>query len=81
MDDNVSRLEIKLSAEEASDVLNFVLKDEATNTWYDNSGSNFRLPLHGEVKGAPPEEQVRVDLAAAVVAALRLSSSGALLLH
>ncbi|KAF5843594.1 hypothetical protein DUNSADRAFT_12856 [Dunaliella salina] len=48
VDDHGSHLFIMLSAEEASDVLNFVLKDDATNTWYDNSGSNFRLPLHGE---------------------------------
>eukprot|EP00967_Tisochrysis_lutea_P058591 scaffold74548_cov16-Tisochrysis_lutea.AAC.2 len=53
VDDQGSHLFIMLSAEEASDVLNFVLKDEATNTWYDNSGSNFRLPLHGEASGKP----------------------------
>jgi hypothetical protein len=28
-----------------SDVLNFVLKDDASNTWYDHFGSNFAVAL------------------------------------
>lgn len=33
-DGNQSAVVIKLPGDEASDVLNFVLKDEATNTWW-----------------------------------------------
>jgi hypothetical protein len=41
------RLEItiELRGDEASDIFNFVLKDEATNSWYDNAGSNFAVSL------------------------------------
>lgn len=32
---------IRLAGDEASDIINFVLKDDATNTWWDHLGSNF----------------------------------------
>jgi len=40
-----SVLRLELNGDEASDVLNFVLKDDATNTWYDNNGTNFTVAL------------------------------------
>ncbi|MEW5309696.1 MAG: hypothetical protein WDW38_001561 [Sanguina aurantia] len=43
--DGKGELLIKLPGDEASDVLNFVLKDDATNTWYDCNGSNFKVSL------------------------------------
>lgn len=39
------KVTINLTPDEASDVLNFVLKDEATNTWWDHYGSNFAVSL------------------------------------
>ena len=36
---------LELAGPEASDFLNFVLKDAATGTWYDYNGSNFHVPL------------------------------------
>ena len=56
-DGEMSSLTIELRGEEASDALNFVLKDEATNTWWDNNGSNFTLSLRpaaaaGSVNGS-----------------------------
>jgi alpha-glucan,water dikinase len=44
-DGETSALTIELKGEEASDAFNFVLKDEATNTWWDNNGSNFTVSL------------------------------------
>ena len=46
-------LYINLPPDEASDVLNFVLKDDATNTWYDNNSSNFRVPLRANADAGP----------------------------
>ncbi|GAX78330.1 hypothetical protein CEUSTIGMA_g5772.t1 [Chlamydomonas eustigma] len=45
--DGSMELTIVLNGDEASDCLNFVLKDDATNTWYDNNGGNFTLNLRG----------------------------------
>lgn len=39
-----------LPAEDAADYLNFVLKDAATNTWYDSNGSNFQLALRTSLR-------------------------------
>ncbi|KAF8067212.1 R1 [Scenedesmus sp. PABB004] len=50
---------IRLAGDEASDVINFVLKDDATNTWYDHLGSNFAVPLRPAKAaggGAPPAQ-------------------------
>ncbi|KAG1681344.1 hypothetical protein FOA52_007392 [Chlamydomonas sp. UWO 241] len=44
-DDGRLEITIELKGDEASDVFNFVLKDEATNSWYDNAGSNFAISL------------------------------------
>jgi alpha-glucan,water dikinase len=43
--DGLLEVDILLPGDEASDVLNFVLKDEATNSWYDCNGSNFAVKL------------------------------------
>ena len=42
-------VKISLPPKEASDFLNFVIKDEATNTWYDLRGKNFQVPLRAEI--------------------------------
>lgn len=44
---------IRLPGDEASDILNFVLKDDATNTWYDNMGKNFAVDLKLRAPAAP----------------------------
>ena len=36
---------IQLKGDEVSDVLNFVLKDNASGRWSDNNGSNFAMGL------------------------------------
>ncbi|GAB4820070.1 hypothetical protein N2152v2_007116 [Parachlorella kessleri] len=41
---------IHLAGGEASDYLNFVLKDETTRNWYDLNGSNFHIPLRPELQ-------------------------------
>lgn len=38
-------IDIALDGDEASDYINFVLKDSATGTWYDSNGSNFQMAL------------------------------------
>jgi hypothetical protein len=38
-------IDIALDGDEASDYINFVLKDNATGTWYDSNGSNFQMAL------------------------------------
>lgn len=56
---------IDLAGDEASDTLNFVLKDEATNTWYDWYGSNFAVALRPAPAGsqvAAPKEDVPKSL-------------------
>lgn len=40
---------IRLAGDEASDFLNFVVKDEESGAWYDFNGTNFQVPLR-----APP---------------------------
>lgn len=44
---------IRLPGDEASDVLNFVLKDDATNTWYDNNNKNFAVSLRAPKAAVP----------------------------
>jgi alpha-glucan,water dikinase len=41
----MQQLDVVLRGPEASDYLNFVIKDESSGTWYDLNGSNFRVPL------------------------------------
>ncbi len=36
-------MELRLGGDEASDYLNFVVKDEGTGTWYDLNGTNFQV--------------------------------------
>ncbi|PRW33076.1 alpha-glucan water chloroplastic [Chlorella sorokiniana] len=50
-------VELRLAGDEASDYLNFVVKDEDTGTWYDLNGTNFQVALRGE-----PEDPVAVTL-------------------
>lgn len=50
--DGAYRLQIVLPPHEASERLNFVLKDAATNTWYDHNGSNFAAPLTSSAAAA-----------------------------
>lgn len=40
-------VEVRLTGDEASDYLNFVVKDTSTGEWYDLNGTNFqvRIPL------------------------------------
>lgn len=52
---NGNELTIVLPPDEASDVLNFVLKDDATNTWYDNNSSNFRVLLRKDAAASVPK--------------------------
>lgn len=41
-------LELRFAGDEASDFLNFVVKDESTGTWYDLNGTNFQIGLRGQ---------------------------------
>lgn len=43
-------MRIELSPDEAADYLNFVIKDAATNTWFDANGSNFQLALRNSLR-------------------------------
>lgn len=42
---DASRLSLQLPQNESADYLNFVVKDSATNRWYDSHGGNIRVPL------------------------------------
>ncbi|PNW80482.1 hypothetical protein CHLRE_07g319300v5 [Chlamydomonas reinhardtii] len=58
-----ARVVLHLDGEEASDFLNFVLKDDATNTWYDNNGTNFKVELRADASpSAPKLDQLPKDL-------------------
>ncbi|GIL61955.1 hypothetical protein Vafri_16315 [Volvox africanus] len=58
-----ARVVLHLDGEEASDFLNFVLKDDATNTWYDNNGTNFKVPLRADATSAATRvDQLPKDL-------------------
>lgn len=48
--DGTSTIEIALDGDEASDYINFVLKDAATGTWYDRNGSNFQMALRSSLR-------------------------------
>ncbi|KAI8477159.1 MAG: R1 protein [Monoraphidium minutum] len=48
-----SEVVIRLPGDEASDTLNFVLKDDATDTWYDHHSTNFAVPLRPERDDIP----------------------------
>lgn len=54
--DGANTVVIKLRGDEVSDVLNFVLKDDATNTWYDHLSTNFAVPLRPELDAASRDD-------------------------
>ena len=57
--DGAKQLTLTFSGDERSDWINFVLKDG--NSWYDNTGTNFHVPLRGEATTvAEPERQKQV---------------------
>lgn len=43
--DSIQEIRLKFSGDEASDHLNFVLKDTSSDKWYDLNGANFQVPL------------------------------------
>ena len=43
--DAVKKVELRFSGDEASEFLNFVVKDTSTDRWYDINGVNFQVPL------------------------------------
>jgi hypothetical protein len=45
---------IRLAGDEASDFLNFVIKNPETNTWYDLEGTNFQIALRSPPVEAAP---------------------------
>jgi len=51
-------VEIRLSGDERSDYLNFVVKDTSTNTWYDFYGDNFHVPLQLALSSAAFDESL-----------------------
>ena len=46
---HLQQVDLWLSGEEASDYINFVVKDTSSGTWYDQGGSNYHIPLTGSV--------------------------------
>jgi alpha-glucan,water dikinase len=51
-------LRIRLAGAEASDFLNFVLKDAAADAWYDLNGANYQVPLRAALVGTPSASDV-----------------------
>lgn len=47
-----------LSGDEASDYINFVVKDTSSGTWYDQGGTNYHIPLTGSVATMSIDEQI-----------------------
>ena len=47
-----------LSGDEASDFINFVVKDTSSGTWYDQAGTNYHVPLTGSVAMMSIDEQI-----------------------
>ncbi len=46
------KLDLQFQGPEASQALNFVIKDSSTGRWYDYNGDNFHVPLSGEADEA-----------------------------
>lgn len=42
---------MRLTGDEASDYLNFVVKDESTGEWYDLNGTNFQVGSEAVILG------------------------------
>jgi hypothetical protein len=49
---------LELAGGDASDFLNFVVKDAATGTWFDYNGSNFHVPLRAALMTASMTESI-----------------------
>lgn len=52
------QVELLLSGDEASDYINFVVKDSSSGTWYDREGTNYHIPLTGSVATMSIDEQI-----------------------
>lgn len=52
------QLDLMLSGDEASDYINFVVKDTSSGTWYDQGGTNYHIPLTGSVAMTSIDEQI-----------------------
>lgn len=56
--DGKQQVQLTLTGKEASDYLNFVVKDTSSGTWYDQGGTNFHIPLTGSVATMSIDEQI-----------------------
>jgi hypothetical protein len=47
---------VALNSKEASDLFNFVMKDDSCNAWYDHYGTNFKVggEKRGDRQTGPP---------------------------
>ena len=52
------QVDLLLSGDEASDYINFVVKDSSSGTWYDQGGTNYHIPLTGSVATMSVDEQI-----------------------
>lgn len=52
------QVDLLLSGDEASDYINFVVKDSSSGTWYDQEGTNYHIPLTGSVATMSIDEQI-----------------------
>lgn len=52
------QVDLLLSGDEASDYINFVVKDSSSGTWYDQGGTNYHIPLSGSVATMSIDEQI-----------------------
>jgi len=52
------QVDLMLSGDEASDYINFVVKDTSSGTWYDQGGTNYHIPLTGSVAMMSIDEQI-----------------------
>ena len=52
------QLDLLLSGDEASDYINFVVKDTSSGTWFDQGGTNYHIPLTGSVAMMSIDEQI-----------------------
>lgn len=52
------QVDLMLSGDEASDYINFVVKDSSSGTWYDQGSTNYHIPLTGSVATMSIDEQI-----------------------
>lgn len=52
------QVDLVLAGDEASDYINFVVKDSSSGTWYDQGGTNYHIPLTGSVATMSIDEQI-----------------------